>query len=155
MGLLKELRLRLWPPRLQDPVFGPLLYMHIPRDPSRSYWEGEWLFPPTQTRVTITLPGPLEGPIESGRAFCLALPARFEEIIHQVRPVLNHVFLEWLGRPLSPDIWQDVELGGFGVEDPAAVPLAWDVGFETKGEKWLGITVPFVGGEPQHPVIDT
>jgi hypothetical protein len=60
-----------------------------------------------------------------------------------------------VGRPLNTDIWQDVELDGFGVEDSAAVPVAWDVGFEAKGEKWLGITIPFVGDDPQQPVIDT
>ena len=43
MGLLNELKLRFKPPRLQDPVFGPLLYMYIPRNPSRSYWEGEFV----------------------------------------------------------------------------------------------------------------
>jgi hypothetical protein len=31
----------------------------------------------------------------------------------------------------------------------------WDVGFETTGEKWLGITIPFVGDRPQDPVVDT
>lgn len=153
--MLKTLKLRLRPPRLQDPVFGQLTYMYIPRDPGRSYWEGEWLFPPTRTRVAVSLPGGIEGPAESGRTFYLKLAARFGEIIQKARPLLDQVFLQWLGRPINPDIWQDVELGGFGVEDPAADPLAWDVGFETKGEKWLGITVPFVGDDPQQPVIDT
>jgi len=153
--LLKKLALRFRPPRLEDPVFGPVLYRYVPRHPSRSYWEGEWLFPPTQTRVAITLPGPVDGPIESGRTFYLALPARFDEIIARVRPVLKQVFLQWFGRPLNPDMWQDVALGGFGVEDPGAVPTTWDVGFETKGEKWLGITIPFVGDDPQRPIIDT
>src|SRR5262249_51567786 len=101
MRPLKELRLRLRQPRFLDPVFGPLLYIHIPRVPSRSYWEGEWLFSPTQTRVAVSLPGPAEGPAESGRAFYLALPARFDEVIRQVRPILDQVFLEWLGRPLN------------------------------------------------------
>ena len=155
MSLFKELSLRFRPPRLQDPVFGPLLFMYIPRDPSRSYWEGEWLFPPTQSKVTVSLPGPVEGPNESGRAFYLGLPARFDEIIVRVKPALDQVFLEWLGRPLSSDIWQDVELGGFGIEDPTAASIAWDIAFETKGEKWLGSTIPFVGHDPQRPVIDT
>jgi hypothetical protein len=35
------------------------------------------------------------------------------------------------------------------------VPIRWDVGFETVGEKWLGITIPVVGEEPQKPTIDT
>jgi hypothetical protein len=155
MGLLNELKLRFRPPRLQDPVFGPLLYMYVPRNPGRSYWEGEWLFPPTETKVAISLPGTLEGPSDSGRAFYLKLPAEFDQILRRARPVLDRVFLEWIGRPLNADLWQDVTLGGFGVENPAVVPTTWDVGFETKGEKWLGITIPFVGDRPQDPVVDT
>jgi hypothetical protein len=154
MSLFKELSLRWRPRRLQDPVFGPLLFMYIPRDPSRSYWEGEWLFPPTQSKVTVSLPGPVEGPLESGRAFYLGLPARFDEIIVRVKPALDQVFLEWLGRPLNVNMWQDVTLGGFGVEDLGAVPPTWDVEFDVTGER-LGITIPFVGDEPQQPVVDT
>ena len=81
MGLLAELRLRFRPRRRQDPVFGKLQYMYIPRDPDESYWEGEWLFPPTGTRVTITLPGGLEGPRETGRAFYLQLANDFDRIV--------------------------------------------------------------------------
>jgi|SoiMetStandDraft_2_1073263.scaffolds.fasta_scaffold02037_9 hypothetical protein len=155
MGLLTQLRLRFRPPVLDDPDFGRLLYMYIPRYPARSYWEGEWWFPPTNTKVTVSLPGTLAGPRESGRAFYLGLPARFDQLIERVRPVLDEVFRQWLGRPLRADVWQDVKLGGFGVEDPDVVPIRWDVGFETVGEKWLGITIPVVGEEPQNPTIDT
>jgi hypothetical protein len=75
--------------------------------------------------------------------------------MRRARPVLDRVFLEWIGRPLNADLWQDVTLGGFGVENPAVVLTMWDVRFETKGEKWLGITIPFVGDRPQAPVVDT
>jgi hypothetical protein len=33
----------------------------------------------------------------------------------------------------------------FGVEDPKENPVHWDVGFETKDDDWLGITISFVG----------
>ena len=104
MGLLKELRLRFRPPTLEDPDFGRLLFMHVPRDPSKSYWEAEWLFPPTGTRISIGLPGPADGPAEAGRSFYLALPARFGEILAASRPVLDRVFREWIGRPLHSDL---------------------------------------------------
>jgi hypothetical protein len=68
---------------------------------------------------------------------------------------VDRVFREWIGRPLSPYLWQDVKLAGFGVENPGAVPITWDVGLETTGEKWLGITVVFVGDRPQEPIVDT
>ena len=155
MGVLKELRLRLRPPVLQDPDFGRLVYMYIGNDPSRSYWEGEWLFPPTGTTVSIALPGTADGPVASGRAFYLSMPGRFDRIMELVRPTLDRVFRECFGRPVAADLWSDVKLGGFDIEDPDGVPTAWNVGFESLGDTWLGITVPFLDEQPQEPTVDT
>jgi hypothetical protein len=60
-----------------------------------------------------------------------------------------------MGRPLGADLWQDVKLTGFGVENPRVVPTGWDVDFETTGDKWLGITIPLVGDSPQDLIVDT
>jgi hypothetical protein len=129
--------------------------MHIPQRPEKSYWEGEWLFPPTGSNVTISLPGTLGGPNDDARAFYSALPRSFDRIIEAVRPALDSVFRERIGRPLSANMWQDVKLAGFGVENPGGVPTTWDVGFETTGEKWFGVTIPFVGDRPQEAIVDT
>jgi hypothetical protein len=130
--------------------------MYIPRDPSKkSYWEGEWLFPPTGTKIAIGLPGTVQGPVDAGRRFYLALPARFEEIVRRAQPGLDRVFVQWIGRPPNSDVWHDVKLAGFGVEDAALVPTRWDIAFETLVEKWLGITIPFIADEPQEPIVDT
>jgi hypothetical protein len=56
---------------------------------------------------------------------------------------------------LPQDIFTSVKLAGFGVEDPKADPIEWDVSFETTGQKWLGIRVPFTGDTPQEAVVDT
>jgi hypothetical protein len=85
MGLLKELRLRFRPPRIEDPDFGTLLYMYIPCVPTDSYWQGEWLFPPTETKVAIALPGGLDGPDTQAREFYLTLPAQFDFLLKQLR----------------------------------------------------------------------
>ena len=155
MGLFDRVLSRFRPPTLDDPDFGRLLYMHIARDPSRSYWECEWAFPPTGTRISIGLPGSREGPWPESRAFFLALEPEFNRIIQRVRPALDRVFREWLDRPLSHDMWQDVKLAGFGVEDPRETPAQWDVAFETTGAKWLGITVPILGDQVQEAIVDT
>ena len=155
MGLLRELRLRFRPPRIEDPAFGPLLFMYIPRAPERSYWEGEWLFPPTGTRVSISLPGTIDGPVAEAREFYLALPGSFDRLMQSVRAPLDRVFRDWQQRPLSPDLWQDVKLSGFGIDDQGTRPVAWEVSFETIGERWLGITIPFLGDEAQDAIVDT
>jgi len=150
MGLLNPLGFRIGRTVLDDPAFGRLVFIDGPKP----YWEGDWLFPFTGTRIAIGLTGSVEGPNESARAFYLALPDRFDSIVTTVRPILDGVFRELLDRPLD-DMWRDVKLAAIAVEDPDAVPILWDVAFETLGKKWLGIAIPFVDHEPQDPVIDT
>ena len=156
MGLLHDLKLRFSPPRLQDPDFGELMYMHIPNAPENSYWEGEhWLFPPTGTELGLSLPGGESGPLPEARTFYLGLPDRFARLLDLARPALDQVFRDWYQRPISSDIWQDVKFAGFGLEDPRAHPLEWDMSFEATGPKWLGITIPFQDDTPGAPVADT
>jgi hypothetical protein len=100
-------------------------------------------------------PPTLEGPWPESRVFFLALVPEFNRIIERVRPAVDRVFREWLDRPLNGDLWQDVKLAGFGVEDPRGTPPQWDVAFEATGAKWLGITVPIVGDQVQEAVVDT
>src|SRR5262245_14984479 len=155
MGLFERLKLGLRPPRLEDADFGPLLFMYVSNAPERSYWEAEWNFPPVGYAVSIGIPGDRNGPTAEGRAFFLSRVREFDRIVSLARPRLDEVFKEWLDRPVSSDLWADVKLAGFGVEDPAADPVSWDVSFEATGEKWLGITVPFVGDDSQEAVVDT
>ena len=155
MGLLDRLRLRFWPPKMVDPDFGSLLFMYVPNAPERSYWECEWSFPKTQSVISIALPGGEEGPLPESRQFYLDLPGRFEEILAAARPKLAQVFKSWLDQELPEDMFSAVRLSGFDVEDPKTQPLVWDISFETIGEKWLGIVVPFRGDTPQDAVVDT
>jgi len=56
---------------------------------------------------------------------------------------------------LPQDIFTGVKLAGFGLEDPKEQPVQWYVGFETKGDDWLGITIPFVGDTAGKAIVDT
>jgi hypothetical protein len=155
MALLHNLKLWLSPPRLNDPDFGNLLFMYMSKAPGRSYWECEWTFPKTGTRVDIVLPGGESGPIPEARLFYLSIPERFEAILKECRPKLEQVFRDWRSQPLPQDIFTVVKLAGFGLEDPQESPVRWDVGFETTGGDWLGITIPFVGETAMDAVVDT
>ena len=155
MGFLHNLKLRFAPPRIEDPVFGSLLFMYIANAPEKSYWEGEWNFPSTGTGISIALPGDEHGPLAEARQFYLGLPDRFETVIDAVRPALQKVFQQWLKQDLPKDIFTLVTLAGFDVEDLGEQPLNWDISFESNGDKWLGIVVPFVGDTPQEATVDT
>jgi len=156
LRFLDALRLRWRPPRIVDSEFGSLIYMYISIAPERSYWECEgWVFPATQTRVGVSLPGNLEGPTADARRFYRELAGEFEHHLLRARPEMDKAFETWIGRRLSPNLWDDLVLSGFNVEDPGATPPIWEVMFETRGDKWLAITIPFVGNVPGIPVIDT
>jgi hypothetical protein len=85
----------------------------------------------------------------------LSLSGRFDQIVAAARPKLAKVFNTWLHQELPQDVFSVVELSGFGLEDPLAQPLQWDLGFETTGKKWLAITIPFRGDRAQEAVVDT
>ena len=70
------------------------------------------------------------------------------------RPQLEKVFNEWLGQSLPEDTFRVLKLSGFDLEDPKQRPVRWDVSFETTGEKWLGITIPFVGDTVGEATVD-
>lgn len=155
MSFLHNLKLRFSPPRITDPDFGNLLFMFIPNDPEQSYWECEWTFPKTGTVISIGLSGDESGPRPEARQFYLSLPGRFEQILECARPRLEEVFRAWLDEDLPKDIFTVVKLAGFGLEDAKTKPVEWDISFETTGEKWLGINIPFVGDMAQQAVVDT
>jgi hypothetical protein len=155
MKILKSLSLRFRPPKINDPDFGQLRFMYISNHPERSYWEGEWMFPPTSTRASIGLDGDETGPMSEARRWHLELPARFQRILELARPELVKVFQTWFQQELPNDIFTVVKLSGFGVENPKSHTIEWDISFETTGGKCLGITIPFVGDEPREAIVNT
>jgi hypothetical protein len=155
MHPFKSLKLQLRPPKIDDPDFGRLSFIYISNHPERSYWEAVWTFPPTGMPVAIGLDGDESGPRPDSREWYLSLPSRFDRIVQLATPELAKVFPLWLKQELPDDIFTVVKLSGFGVEDPRAEPVSWDVSFETTGDTWLGISIPFTGDEAGKAVVDS
>ncbi len=155
MSILHDLKLKLTPPRITDPDLGSMVFLSDLIAPERSYWECEWTFPKTGTAITISLPGDENGPAPETREFYLSLPERFEAILAAARPKLEKIFEEWLKQDLPQDIFSALKLTGFEIEDAKTLPLRWDISFETTGELWLGIIIPFIGDTAQAAVVDT
>jgi hypothetical protein len=146
---------RFQPLTIDDAEFGRLTFMRIKGDPPKSYWEAEYVFAPTGAVVSAGLQGTDEGPIPAAREFYRHMEDRFQDTLKAVRPSLEQAFAEWLGRPLGANLWDDLVLAGFDVEDPPANPRRWDVMFEATGDKWLAFTVPFIGDTIQPVVVDS
>jgi hypothetical protein len=154
MGFLKNLNLWLSPPKLADPDFGTMVFMHISKFPERSYWECEWRFPPTGNIAVITLRGDESGPQPEFRRFYLGLPGRFNEILAACRPVLEEVYRDELQKALPTDILTALKVAGFRVEDPNEQPVHWEVSFESTSDEYLGISIPFAGELALAPEVD-
>jgi len=140
---------------MNDPDFGQLTYMYISNNPAKSYWEAEWLFAPTGTSVSVALNGDETGPNAAFRDWYLGLPSKFNELVMLAKPELTKVFKKWLNQDIPEDLFKVVKLTGFGVEDPLATTIDWEMSFETIGEEWLGITIPFHGAGAMEATIDT
>lgn len=142
--------------RIVDPIFGKLLFVYIARAPEKSYWEcEEWKFPNTGDVISIGLPGDESGPLPQSRDFFLELPSRFEKIISKVRPPLSEVFKKWLDQDLPENIFTEVKLVEFSLNENSPDLPNWEIMFETTGSKWLGISIPFIGDIPQIASVDT
>jgi hypothetical protein len=155
MGFLKNLKMQFKAPRLKDPEFGDLIYMYISNNPSRSYWECMWNFPPTKTEIAIALDGDETGPKQESRKWHLDLVSRYKDILELSQPIIMSTLGEWKIDYKSEDLFNSVKLTGFGVDDPNAHPIKWEVSFETTGNRWLSITIPFVNNVAQEVIVDT
>ena len=124
-------------------------------DVGKSYWECECVFPPTATPISVVLPGDESGPFAEARAIYLAVIEEFDELVARALPAIGKAYREWTGRALSENVRDDLELSGLAIDSPFADGLSrWQVTFETVGEQWIGITIPFIDGIPQEAVVD-
>jgi hypothetical protein len=154
MDFLRSLRLQFCPLKKDDPDFGKLLYMYISNHPEKSYWECEWKFPPTRTIISISLPGDELGPYPEVRAFYKEIILKYEEVLALVRPQLSVLFKERFNKELPADIYSELKLSGFSLDGIQSHPFKWNISFETIGDKWLGIMIPFEGDTPHKAVVD-
>jgi hypothetical protein len=155
MSIFHNIRLKFRPPKIIDPEFGQIRFMYISRYPERSYWEGEWMFSPTGTYISIGLPGDESGPLQESRQWARGLVNRYPIILERARSQLDEVYRSWFHHELPSDIFTVMKLSGFDVEDPRAFPVEWNISFETISDRWLGITIPFIGDEPKDAIVDT
>jgi hypothetical protein len=155
MGILHNLKRRFSLLKIQDPDFGSMRFVYISNNPKASYWEGEWLFPATNSLISFSLPGGEAGPNPEGRQFLLELSARFGTIVEAIRLQLAQVAREWLETDLPGDLFTLFTLTGFGVDEIGQGEPKWDVSFESTGDLWLGISIPFTGDKADTPVVDT
>jgi len=143
--------------KMQDPDFGEMTFMEVAEHPERSYWEGEWRYPPTGTRIGVFIPGDASGLMGEARAFIMQKQHEWDKIISAVFPKLFPEYTEWAKRALSADILSDLDLASISVELPIVLPITWEISFETKEEeeKWRYFNVGMKDWTVEYVSVDT
>lgn len=154
-SLFQRLKLLFAPPKKSDPIFGDIVFMYNSKKPSNSYWECDgWRFAPANAKIFVALPGDESGPTEKGRQFYLQLASRFPALIKAAASSLAIVYKEWIGADLPEDIFKALKLTSFSMDDIEGKTEKWSMSFETRGKKWISITVPFQGDIPGKSFVD-
>ena len=131
---------------VEDPVFGRLLYMHIKRDPSRSYWEGGGVFAPTGAQIEYFVNADEGGPGEGQRALYRQIAARWPELREVARRMLAENHREQFGSALA-DVWEVYAFASVSIPVDESPEMEWELTFESKDDGHL-YTVEMTGWRP-------
>lgn len=145
MNFFKRIKLFFSPRVIQDEMLGKLTFIYISNFPERSYWEGEWLFPTTQTVITILLKGGESGPLPEFLEWYRGLPARYSKVIKTVEQKLADAYEELYSKKPPRDFVNQFTFAGASVLDPRAQDVEWDLSFDITVGDVYSVTVPFVG----------
>jgi hypothetical protein len=157
MGVLSKLFGKSEVVKMQDPDFGEMVFMEIAEHPERSYWEGEWHYPPTATQIGVFIPGDASGLRSEARAFILQKQHEWDKIVSAVLPVLSPKYTEWTERVLAPGILSDLDLAPISVKLPVVSPITWEISFETREneEKWRFSNIGMKDWAVEYVAVDT
>ena len=148
--MLKWLAKKFGSKRIDDPVFGSLLFMKM-KDPSRSYWEGREWFAPVSAEVQIFVDGGEDGPRPSQHETYNRMAERYPKILHSIEPLLRREYTRtWLGEMGLPEA--RFRLNSLSVPAVESESVQWDMDFSCDGQDdWL-FTVHMEGWRPTGKV---
>lgn len=152
MKWLKAMLRRLGPKRIDDPVFGSLLFMKMP-DASKSYWEGAGTFTPTSRKIEYFIDGDENGPHPGAEEFYREIETRYTDLLRAVRPTLAAEFQQWVGRALPDDLEKEFTLSSLSIPDVRRKPLQWEVSFDCASNEHL-FTVQMSEWTPTGATVD-
>jgi hypothetical protein len=125
-----DLLLQLFRPlRLDDPVFGRLLFIRVP---GGGYWEGRGAFAPADGEVEWFIEAGEAGPTARDRAFLQTLETRFPELLSRIHPLIAASGSPWGDAPGEPAALARM-LSAISLPDQDRQPLAWELVFESPG----------------------
>ena len=155
MSILKSLLKIFRPLIIDDPFFGSLTYMKMPKG-RISYWEATRFFAPTNREVELFIdtPAPEQPPSDLQRQYFSDVETRFKEILAAAEIVLRPKFEAWSRQSLVQPFASEFIMTSFSIP---ALPLEqadWEISFESQTDKNHLFTVSFKGLNASGVTID-
>lgn len=153
--MLEFLLKRFRPFEMEDPFFGRLVYMKMPRERG-SYWEAKRVFGPTgkDIEMLIDAPAARQPPSERQRQFYKAVEDNYAEIFAIAAAAVKPELEEWMQRPVDRPIEEDLTMTGFSIPDTELRHAEWDMGFDSASDMSHFINVYFLGMKPTQVSFD-
>jgi hypothetical protein len=155
MQLIRTLLALVRPPRLDDPLFGRLVYMKM-RDSRLSYWEATQVFAPTgqEVELFVRAPAPLAPPNDAQRRFYQDVAESYAELFAAIEPRLRLEVEEWLGDKVDGPLDRELTLTSFSIPVPSAVLPSWEMSFASTTDPNHLFTATLRGREIQDVAIE-
>jgi hypothetical protein len=155
MRFLGRLLKRFKPLEIDDPYFGRLVYMKLPKG-KVSYWEAKLHFHPCgrEIELFIDAPGHEQAPNEEQREFFAWVQTSYPAIIAGIEGVLRARSEQWTRQKLTKKFEEAFKLTSFSIPLPTDEPPEWEMSFDSEADADHLFTVSLQGVEVQNVSID-
>ncbi|OAI19158.1 MULTISPECIES: hypothetical protein [Methylomonas] len=146
MSLISSLLKKFRPLEVDDPFFGLITYMKMPRG-RISYWEATRLFKPSNREIELFIDAPAAElpPNELQRQFFTSVEVRFKEVLKAVELVLRPQFEEWTRKPLCESFEVEFTMTSFSIPCASLEHAEWEISFESKSDANHLFSVSLIG----------
>jgi hypothetical protein len=141
----------LGPKRIDDPVFGSLLFMKMSGG-RPSYWEGKGVFPPLGAEIEYFVDAEESGPGEPQHRFWRELCDRYAPLAPVLEAQLAAAYSSWLRREPPPAIFRTFSLASVSIPASFSDAAEWDLSFDCRDDEEHLFTVPMKGWSPEGEV---
>lgn len=155
MSILTPFLKKFRPLAIEDPFFGSLTYMKMPKG-RVSYWEATRLFSPTNREIELFIdaPAPEQPPSESQRRFFSSVEHRFKEVLTSAEVILRPRFEEWCGLPLGQPFEVEFTMASFSIPTLPLEQADWEMSFVSQTDENHLFSVAFTGFSANGVTVD-
>jgi hypothetical protein len=140
---------RFKPKRLEDPVFGSLLFFSA-KDP---YWQGQGLFLASGESVELFVYADEAGPGETQQELYRLIGAKYRELFEIIHPLLQRAWERNRDATLPTDTPVVFSVSALSIARPQSQDMEWEISFSCSEDPEWVFSVEMRGWEPTGQVL--